>query len=314
MRYKIKNIRLSMIDSDDGIFRVTTEENIDELADSIKEFGLINLPTLIRSDCDRYKIVCGFRRIASCEKLEIERIEAKMLSSNTTRLNCVKIAVSDNSLSRPLNLLEQSKAILILSRCFEKEEKENPEDKAEFVKVAASLGFPKNLSLLEDLKKISLLPGIVRKKILSGRIPFATAVKLARFKKRKCIEFAEIFDRLKLGLNRQKEFATLAEEIAIREDITTHDIFSDENFLKIADDDDQNIPEKRKKVFIYLRKRRFPAVSKAMEDFKAALEKLNLRHGAAITPPKSFEKSTYRAGGALCSSSAFFRKRGCQRT
>ncbi|MBW2013345.1 MAG: ParB N-terminal domain-containing protein, partial [Deltaproteobacteria bacterium] len=62
MRFKQKIVKLSLIDSNDDSFRITTRRNIDHLMASIDHVGVLNPPLLIEKKSG-YKIVCGFRRI-----------------------------------------------------------------------------------------------------------------------------------------------------------------------------------------------------------------------------------------------------------
>ena len=320
----IETIKISRIRLDDRTFSVSSggvaleatgqgaDFSLDALADSIKGIGLINAPSLILSDTGDWVIVCGFRRVDACVRLGMDEIKANILSREMTPLDCAKRAIADNSFSRPLNLMEQSKAAALLFRFMEPEgapstacamEKGATEKGArekggrqrwEYVQTASALGLPGNPVMLDNLKKIDLLPPQVKDGVASGRISFAMALMLDGLKKEEAIRFTEIFDMLKLGFAKQKECVTLAGEIALREDISILDVFSDGQFLEIINSQDVgDVPLKTKKVRRYLKQRRFPALLKASEDFEATLKTLHLSHGAAITPPEFFEGNSY---------------------
>ena len=306
--------------------------SLDALADSIKRIGLINVPSLIRLGDGTHVIVCGFRRVAACARLGMDEIKAHILEAEVTPLDCAKRAIADNSFSRPLNLMEQANAAALLSRFMtasgspsgagakgdETKETQAKETKAkeksgrpkrsnpkrnnppknrqtsQYAQTAAALGLPGNPVMLGHLKKIYLLPRQVKQGIASGRVSLAMALSLAGLKKEEAIRFAEIFDMLKLGFSKQKECVALVSEIAMREDISIMDVFSDAHFLETVNPkDDRDVPLKTKRVRRYLKKRRFPALSKAEEDFEATLKTLHLSGGAAITPPQFFEGNSY---------------------
>ena len=114
MRYHEETVELSSIDLDDNTYRITSETSIDVLAESIRHVGIINPPVLRPKNSD-FTIIAGFRRIEACQSLGWSKIPARILSSGTSEVECAKIAVTDNALQRPLNLIEKSRAYAIIS-------------------------------------------------------------------------------------------------------------------------------------------------------------------------------------------------------
>ena len=51
--------------------------------------------------------------------------------------------------------------------------------------------------------------------------------------------------------------------------------------------------QKTRKIRSYLKKRRFPALSKAENEFKINVKELKLGSGAKLIPPNNFEGNTY---------------------
>jgi ParB family chromosome partitioning protein len=136
MRFKQKIVKLSLIDSNDDSFRITTQINIDYLMDSIDNVGVLNLPLLIEKNSG-YKIVCGFRRIEACRRLGWTDVEVRILDSDTKRLECIKYAISDNSLQMTLNLIAQSISINMIFGFFK--------DVSVLGKSLSVMGLPDNL-------------------------------------------------------------------------------------------------------------------------------------------------------------------------
>jgi len=68
MRFKQKIAKLSLIDSKDDSFRITTQINLDHLMDSINHVGMLNLPLLVEKETG-YKIVCGFQELKPADDL-----------------------------------------------------------------------------------------------------------------------------------------------------------------------------------------------------------------------------------------------------
>ena len=110
------NIRISRfeeLDIDDLVldrFQVRTTntgEGIDELAESIKEFGLINPIVVCRSerDGDKWEIVCGQRRLYAHKKIGVPTIHAGVIDRVLTFDEGTAVSANENvhqvQMSRP---------------------------------------------------------------------------------------------------------------------------------------------------------------------------------------------------------------------
>ena len=284
MRYNEETVELSSIDRCDSTYRITSETSIDVLAESINHIGIINPPVLRPKNSD-FTIIAGFRRIEACQSLGWSKIPARILASGTSEVECAKIAVTDNALQRPLNLLEESRAYALISGIFE--------DDREMAKVASSLGLPGNPSLIKKIETISRLPQPVQNGIISNTISLPTALELVELPHEVGVGFSELFNRLKLSLNKQRQLLTLVKEIAIREDASIEDVLG-ETYLRetlLSEELDRN--QKARKIRNYLKKRRFPEITRTEKAFEARVKALQLGSGVKLIPPIHFEGATY---------------------
>lgn len=85
------------------------EQGIDELANSIKENGLIQ-PISVRNKNDHYEIVVGERRFRALSKLGYEEIEAYVLDDDET--STMNKALIENIQRENLSAIEEAKAYL----------------------------------------------------------------------------------------------------------------------------------------------------------------------------------------------------------
>jgi len=282
MRLKEKTVKLSFIDSGDETFRITTEVDIDDLTDSINNVGLLNPPFLIENR-DHYTIVCGFRRIESCRRLGRSHIEARILDSDTKRLECVKLAITDNAFQRPLNLIEKSRSINMISGFFK--------DNSSLAKEISAVGLPENQSLINKIKNLCHLSQPIQDGILSDTISLSMALELGRLTQGAGEDFVKLFGLLKLSLNKQREIITLIKEIAHRDNISIQKVL--QSLQKILNDEDLDRNQKTRKIRIYLKQRRFPAITSAEKAFEKHVNELKLGRGSKLIPPKNFEGATY---------------------
>ncbi len=284
-------IQLSHIDLEDTTYRITTNTNLDDLIDSVKNVGLLNPPLLIEESEIKnqkskiFRIISGFRRIEASKSLGWPDIEAWIADPGTEKFECARCAVTDNALQRPLNLIEVSRSLKMLSVFFK--------DQKELAKTASKLGLPDNPSVIKKIESLCLLPLSIQNAILSDTIPLTIALELKQLEKDTAIAFAKLFDELKPSLNKQREIITLTKEIAVREDTSVLKILQGSCLQEISDNHELNRNQKTGKIRYYLKQRRFPSITQAEEKFGKLVQELKLGNNANLTPPNNFEGTSY---------------------
>jgi len=196
MRFEEKRVQIKRIDSFDDSYRITTESEIDRLIDSVQTVGLINFPILIRKD-QGFTIISGFRRIAACSAIGWTSIDARIVENRTPLFESANLAISENIFQRTLNLIEQSRVVLLLSKFYNSDHI--------LTKKAAHLGLPDSSSFIKKIKRICLLPQPIQNGVLSNAISFVMALELGNLTEEIGVIFANLFVRLKLSLNKQRE-------------------------------------------------------------------------------------------------------------
>ncbi len=284
MRFNPENVELDAIHSDDHFFRITTAKSADDLIQSIRDIGLINPPVLIKHE-SAYIIVSGFRRIEAISILGEKKVTAQVAESQKHSLFCAKIAISDNSFQRPLNLIEQARALQILSIFYDSSN--------DLVSAAKALSLPGNISIIEKLKRISKLDKEIKEYILADTLSLSTALLLENSKENHRIYIARLLNDLKLSLNKQREMVTMLSEISNRDGIDVPEILEEKSFTEIMSNQDLDRNQKANKIRMLLKKRRFPEITAAESAFSACIKKLDLNHSTKLIPPKFFEGSTY---------------------
>jgi ParB family chromosome partitioning protein len=284
MQFKEDTVPLSAINTNDRHYRITTDTSIEDLGASIEVVGLLNRPFLTRQPSG-YRIVAGFRRINACQSLQWSKIEAKVLEPGKPDFECVKMAITDNSFQRSLNLIEISRSVGLIRSVIEND--------GILLKMATQLGLPNNLSFLKKAETLFHLPWPIQEGVLSGSIPLAMALSLAKLKDDDAVEFAEIFNALKLSLNKQREILTLIQEIAARENISIRELLTEKEIKDLIVVDSNDRAEKTRMLRKYLKRRRFPEITRAETAFAKGVKKLKLGSSIQLIPPKNFEGSIY---------------------
>ena len=284
MRFEEKRVRIDRIDPSDETYRITTESEIDRLIDSIQAVGLINFPILIRKD-QGFTIISGFRRIASCGALGWTHIDGRIVDPRTPLLETANMAISENVFQRTLNLIEQSRVVLLLSTFYNSDHI--------LAKKAAHFGLPNSPSFTKKIKQICLLPEPIQSGVLSNAISFAMALELGILVKEIGVIFANLFVRLKLSLNKQREIVMHAKEISQREDISVLKVLEEGDIEKILNSEDLDQREQAQRIRSYLERRRFPTVVARKKKVEIFVKNLKLEKNTKLIPSKYFEDPTF---------------------
>jgi ParB family chromosome partitioning protein len=277
-------VSLADVIAENGAFHITTRTGIEDLVDSIAKIGLLHPPVII-PNLSGYKIVCGCRRIAACRHLGWSRITARVLEKTADRLQMVQLAIADNAWQRSLNLVEASRALNLLTDVCP--------DQRQFRKTAVALGLPVNPSVVAKVKIIGQLPQRIQESILAGMIGLSMALALGELDQPAAEALLGLFDRLKVGLNRQRELLLLLREIARREDCSIQQLIAEKSLQKILLDAQIDRAVKRQKIRFYLQQRRYPSISKAAAHYEKRVKELKLGDNINLIPPSSFEDKAF---------------------
>jgi ParB family chromosome partitioning protein len=212
-------------------------------------------------------LVSGFRRVEACRRLGWETIPARVLPAHTPMYACALLAVAENALQRPLNLIETSRALVLLDQHASAGEIP-PED-------AALLGLPTHAAMAAKLKTLCRMPAEVQEAVLEDALSFAMAYELGRMPSETAVAFARLFRRLKTGLNKQREIVTLVSEIASREGIGSPAVLSDPALAWVQETEELDRSEKTRQLRRRLRQR------------------LRLGESLQLTPPRDFEGTRF---------------------
>jgi len=285
MKFREQEVRLSRINTSDPTYRITTRTRTDDLVASIDSLGLISPPVLFGAPAE-WVVVSGFRRIAACRALNRSAITVRILDARTPLYDCARYAIAANALERPLNLIEQSRALCLLS-------KHCRPDSERLSASAAELGLPDNPVMIKKLTALSDVTPAIAQAVLSGVLSIAMALDLAELDHLAGESLAILFSDLKLSLNKQREIFTLLTEIAKRESLPLGDILSAEAFNTTRASLELDRTQKTRAIRTYLRSRRFPALAASEKHFKDHLHRLALDHRIKLHPPRDFEGQTY---------------------
>ncbi|MFA9433372.1 MAG: ParB/RepB/Spo0J family partition protein, partial [Deltaproteobacteria bacterium] len=102
------SIQLEEVDWNDTSCLITYGPLPDKLILSIQTVGLIQKPLLQRKSDGLLRIICGSRRLAVCQQLGLDPLSCEVLSTSTSPVASLRMAIYDNIAQRTLNPVEKS--------------------------------------------------------------------------------------------------------------------------------------------------------------------------------------------------------------
>ena len=287
MQFSFIDVDLSFVDHHDQKFRISEARDVSGLARSIERAGLINSPILQEKINGGYRIVSGFARIAACRLLDMQSIPARIVDPGSARLDCAIIAVTENSSQRDLNLLEQSRAIAMIAPDLPMEER------FPLLKRALLWTEPPNHRRLMQIESLCSLPDFIQEGVGEGTMAFPMAMALKEMSEDEARAFASLFARFRLSLGKQREVVSLVKEISVREDLSVMDVMECSDVKAVVNDQDLDGNAKARTLRAYLRKRRFPELTRAEKAYEQEVKGLKIPKGVRLTAPPGFEGDIY---------------------
>lgn len=282
--YRQVSVSLSDIDSENEAFRITTNSRIDDLAGAMDRIGL-STPPILRAGTVRQTVICGFRRIYAAKSLGWKHLPARILPEDVGPLSCALLSISENSIERPLNLIERSRAYSLLSTLIK--------DTGELVETLEKVGLPATPSLIDKMRPLCEMPWELQEGLIAGTLALPCAIMLSRLDNDTAVAIAVFVKNLKLSLHKQREFIDLVSEISKLEECSIESILASSAIHKILANPETDLPRKALKIRAYLKQRRFPHLFHAQEAFENLASSLKLGQSVSIKPPAGFESNRY---------------------
>ncbi len=285
MKIVSDTVEIYLIDLNDTTFKITTNISTDDLVESIKNLGLISTPILKRKADNGYTVVSGFRRVDACRSLGWQHIDARIICEAENNLMCFKLAVADNALNRPLNMIEQAVSISKLSKFYA--------DEIILSREIKKTGLNVNPGLIKKLKKINTLHNELKNKLAAGVISLAIGLELGEVGHGTATAFLQIFAALNPTLNHQKEMIRLTKEISKLNNVSMTEVINDCHIMDTINDPELDRNQKIKKIRLKLKQVRYPEIVRFEKNYATLLQHIQLPESIHLIPPADFEGNNF---------------------
>lgn len=259
---------------DDDLYRLPSFAPLQPLKDSIRLAGLLSPLILEPSPQGGLRIVCGFRRLQALRELEFHRAEARILTDPASSAERFRIALAENAAHRTFNAAEVSWAIKKLRLMQVKDE----EIWRSFFPLMR-LGSNPNLLVL--LAPIADLPPHWQQTAAEDRLSFEVIKDLADLTDVERDAIWRLFQTLRLGKNRQREFLLLLQDVARLSDSSLCALLESSAFREVIDSP-LTPSQKSERLKQILWQMRYPRYSEQEEAFSELIKRMRPPKGVSI--------------------------------
>jgi hypothetical protein len=291
---KKKNLSLKEIYLEDERFRISYYFSLEKLILSIQNVGLLNPPLVAFWD-KHLILVSGWKRVLACIKLSLSSLPVFVIEEED-ELKTFLTAFYDNLATREFSLLEKSEILSRLIRFGEDEKKI-------VLHYLPLLDVPSTLSHLESYLAFSKIESGVKRIIHQKNMPFSSVKILAGYTPQERKSLLPLL--LPSGQNRMKEILEDLKEISRRNDTAPKKILSTKDILDIMESKKLSPLQKADKIRLFLKKKRYPALSSRKESFDSLLKKLQLPKTVAVKPSPFFEDENFSVNFSFGNSEEF---------
>jgi ParB family chromosome partitioning protein len=283
---RLQKIPLSQIEVDETTSGPAGALDLDRLAASLKEVGLINPPWL-RPAGGRYRVVTGARRVQAAAHLGWREITARLVPPGSSDFHCLLVHLFDNAYTRGFNLREQAAlAARLLDHC---------DRETAAARYLPYLGLPPSPAHLTRLLKTAGLEVVWQELAAQGRLALTAAALLADWDAAARAAALPFFEQLHLSQSKQEEFVEQVELLARREGLTPAAVLGREELCRALAEPDRSPQERTARVRQHLHAQVYPRLSAAREAFEMALGRLGWKRSPRLrlNPPAVFEGPDY---------------------
>jgi len=204
--YQFLTVPFTRIDREDRLTDFSLSAAPEPLVTSIREIGVLN-PVVLMDAGNRYRILCGHRRVSICASLGISAIRARVVDTKIDARAMLDLNLAENSAHRLFSDIEKSGILACLSDA-------GVSGDLIIQKYMPLLGLERSKKLYQDFAAAqSLNPGF-RQLLHELNIPLRIFSFLFPWDADSRDAARELFSRLRPGANKWRDLLELTDETA----------------------------------------------------------------------------------------------------
>lgn len=290
---------LERIDFTDETFRISEDLECEMLEASLREVGLVH-PVLLLDRGEKYRIVCGFRRLHALRRLKRSEASAGFFEDPIADSREIfDLALWDNLSHRSLTPLETARVVHGLKNVFGVPDRDLVET------YLPRLGLPAHeRSIRLQLELHASIPEI-RKCFGDGRLTAASLECLSAMSTGSKRSIASAMQAMRLSSSLQRKFFALLEDLGAMHGSEPGELLADSRITDILGDGRMSPGERGDGVYDLLYRRRYPLLSRARDLFLERKKALGLPEPVQVHAAPYFEKPDLTVGFTVTDAKGF---------
>lgn len=279
----LTDINIKQIDWNDTFFKIGFELPKEELKKSIQTYGILNPPILQKNDQNKYRIICGFKRLEIAKNSGLKNITAFIAEDTKSLFELFNMALYENLSIRNFNIIEKAQVFFILNNYFKISEEEI------IKKYQDVFSFGSNNVWFKWLKILKNLPRQIQVLFEQNLLSHDLLDFLEDLENEEKFILVQIVKDFNLGKNRQKELVFLLHDIILIKKITLKELYNFSAIVEIRTNSKPTQSQKVDKLFSCLHSLRYPVYTRALKQFKQWLLSLKLPKEVQVKHGPYFE-------------------------
>lgn len=275
---KEQHVPLARISLEERRFSFSRGEKIDDLADSIREAGLLLPPDLLHAS-GRYVVIRGFRRLHALRRLRRRRVAARVFEEG--EVSPLEAWSMNFFETRSVRALNHAEACTVLRQL--RDIGLSPDGIR--TTYAPLLDLPFRREGLDRLLAVADLPDRMLDALARGDVTLVSALYLASLDEGEQSSAFRFLAKAGLTVSQQREWTRLAADLSARDGTGTGKVLSSASRAAV-----RRGGRFGDAVMQVLRERRYPALAAERRAFLKLLRDLHLPPHVQITTHPTFEK------------------------
>ena len=279
-------IQLQEVDWDDTSCLITYGPLPEKLILSIQTVGLIQKPVLQRKSDGLFRIICGSRRLAVCRHLGLDPVSCEVLSTSTSPVAGLRMAIYDNIAQRGLNPVEKS---LVLTKMAQHVNQSQLVQ--EFMPL---LDLEPSDTLCGRYMQLSPLEEPILDAIARGTLHERIGFLLSPLEKEDRLAFFNFFQELPFSVSVQEELVETVVEIGQRDNFPPRQVLYSAEVNELRRAHKRPARQRAQQIRRQLQAWRAPRLTARRERFDREARDLGLPSEVRLIPPPYFEGDAFR--------------------
>lgn len=281
---QLRPIQCNTIDDTENwsLFPFSSNEQLDQLRESIRTSGIHHPPILQQTEKNSYKIINGRKRVQIAQEQNWDPLHCYILDKDLPIQQVLTTHLTEQQLSNPLSVIEQAYFLQLCLQFIDK--------KDVLITFLPLLGYSSGEMILNRLLRFLHLENRLQPLLHRQFINEKTASILLELNQDDRIHLGNLFIDLKLGQGKQRRFLTLCRDLSRRHNTSIETILSGTEFKRILQHSGMNIPQKTNQLLDLLQKQHSPKYYSAKEDFQIQRKQLDLPEHCTLDHSPAFEK------------------------